>query len=776
MNVKKAIKRIAALAAGTTMVTATIMGAMAYDLGDYPAPFVEDGVFGGKLVIGQTAKVTDVIGAIDIAASLQAAAKSPISVDGTETISVEGGVQIKSSSEDFNFGDSVVDFNNGEYDSDDFESLLADGTLEDDDGTETDYELTIDVPDAAIDFGQNDDYSDDPVFYIDLATGSPTLTFNVEFDDTISLLDFTESQAIEMFGKAYTIDPNHALGDDITLYGSDLTVVVSQNEPVTVELNGDDYTLEVLGGNSDDSSAIIRVTGDGTETKTLEAGDSKKMAGLDVYIDDVFISNIGEDTISVSIFVGSEKLVIPFEAVGNVASYEEVTVGTEDNTDIYAWFETSGATDDLDDIDAIHFQMTPSDFDDPSLDNDEWNWLPMGSEYTDALFGFSIAFEGMSPSMASRDVTSLERNGDSYHLVFTNMDGDDYDFELVYAVDDTTVGLGDDGDFQGIIAAGANLEEDWFFVLESDDATPTDRTSYIFEVRDINDDDEEVTLRELGSGNSKVYQLNDEIADTGVSIDFVGVGVFNLTAATLDYVITADGMMVDWTLAALGADFTVVFTEDAEDADETTADDTLTVVIDGDADDDIDMTSAAWAAGTDALDTDSNVRYGVSDYGTWFEQEEDNNGDYLHVYYSGEETDFNVFLNGPNAVVKTSGTSSGTAYTVNNFVVGQIAVYDNEAAGLLGKTPLIVVGGPCVNTVAMTLMGNPEVCWEGFTEGKAKIAFFAAQNAVLVAGYSGEDTTGAAQVLAAYDDHALSGTEVEVITTDLTNLEVNVVA
>ena len=76
MNVKKAIKRIAALAAGTTMVTATIMGAMAYDLSDYPAPFVEDGMFGGKLVIGQTAKVTDVIGAIDIAASLQAAAKT----------------------------------------------------------------------------------------------------------------------------------------------------------------------------------------------------------------------------------------------------------------------------------------------------------------------------------------------------------------------------------------------------------------------------------------------------------------------------------------------------------------------------------------------------------------------------------------------------------------------------------------------------------------------------------------------------------------------------
>ncbi len=43
MKIKKAIKKIVALGAGATMVGATLLGAMATDLSNYPAPFVQDG-------------------------------------------------------------------------------------------------------------------------------------------------------------------------------------------------------------------------------------------------------------------------------------------------------------------------------------------------------------------------------------------------------------------------------------------------------------------------------------------------------------------------------------------------------------------------------------------------------------------------------------------------------------------------------------------------------------------------------------------------------------
>ncbi|MFH1590201.1 MAG: S-layer protein, partial [archaeon] len=67
MNVRKAIKKIVALGAGLTMIGATILGATA-DLGDYPAPFIQNGVYSGKIVVGAAAATSDVLGAIDIAA------------------------------------------------------------------------------------------------------------------------------------------------------------------------------------------------------------------------------------------------------------------------------------------------------------------------------------------------------------------------------------------------------------------------------------------------------------------------------------------------------------------------------------------------------------------------------------------------------------------------------------------------------------------------------------------------------------------------------------
>jgi len=63
---------------------------------------------------------------------------------------------------------------------------------------------------------------------------------------------------------------------------------------------------------------------------------------------------------------------------------------------------------------------------------------------------------------------------------------------------------------------------------------------------------------------------------------------------------------------------------------------------------------------------------------------------------------------------------------------------------------LIVVGGPCVNTVAAELMGSPSDCSEGFTPGVARIKLFENGDSVamLVAGYSADDTVLAGEVLA----------------------------
>ena len=88
----KAVKRVAAVGTGVAMLGATLTGAMALDLGEYPAPFVTSGDYdeSNVLVVGGAAAASDTLGMVDIATNLQFESKECTASGGT--ISVSGGV------------------------------------------------------------------------------------------------------------------------------------------------------------------------------------------------------------------------------------------------------------------------------------------------------------------------------------------------------------------------------------------------------------------------------------------------------------------------------------------------------------------------------------------------------------------------------------------------------------------------------------------------------------------------------------------------------------
>ena len=71
---------------------------------------------------------------------------------------------------------------------------------------------------------------------------------------------------------------------------------------------------------------------------------------------------------------------------------------------------------------------------------------------------------------------------------------------------------------------------------------------------------------------------------------------------------------------------------------------------------------------------------------------------------------------------------------------------------------LIVVGGPCVNTISAQLMGNPADCTAGFESGTGMIKVFnnANKTQVMVAGMDAIDTRIAAKVLINYQNYNLT--------------------
>ena len=110
MRLRKAIKKIMALGTGATMVGATLMGAMATDLANYPEPFIKDGAFSGVMVIGDKAAAQDVVGVSDIAVSLQfAATKTTGTTAGTEAVVTGDVFRISASGDELNLMESLSD-------------------------------------------------------------------------------------------------------------------------------------------------------------------------------------------------------------------------------------------------------------------------------------------------------------------------------------------------------------------------------------------------------------------------------------------------------------------------------------------------------------------------------------------------------------------------------------------------------------------------------------------------------------------------------------------
>ena len=122
---------------------------------------------------------------------------------------------------------------------------------------------------------------------------------------------------------------------------------------------------------------------------------------------------------------------------------------------------------------------------------------------------------------------------------------------------------------------------------------------------------------------------------------------------------------------------------------------------------------------------------------------------------------------------------TGIALSLQTQTEGRVAVdsivFDRDIEDVNAQN-LIIVGGPCVNTVAAELLGNKPDCTEGFTDGAGKIQLIPLENdnyALLVAGKWGEDTRRAGTVVARFEEYNLKGNEMQIEPTASSATEVN---
>ena len=273
--------------------------------------------------------------------------------------------------------------------------------------------------------------------------------------------------------------------------------------------------------------------------------------------------------------------------------------------------------------------------------------------------------------------------------------------------------------------------------------------------------------------------LTDGASNTLVDAGFVNIQIDVENNASSGSVLTFVGTEAALAETKLGAeiDFTtesVIITEDASNNAETEVttgiiNTTLNLDIDGD----LEIGASVTNGNRHPLEEDSDVEAYMTGYGTYVEYDSEDE-DYVKVVYPEEAAYGNVFISPTGAEVVSGGSTGAITTTVVQKIQVGAAKLASEVANIKAVNA-IVVGGPCANPAAATLMGNPEKCWEAIPENKAIIKLYESGSnvALLVAGRTALDTRRASRVLANADDYDLSGMEVEVTGTSLTDISVS---
>ncbi len=853
MKLQNAIKKVAALSTGAAMLGASVLGAVAYDLSNYPEPFVKNGQFNGVLVVGENAKPSDVIGVTDIAMSLQASAvvEETVSVPGQETgAGVSEGAKVEQGTDKLNLMEtfsSVKSF----FGADDLD-VLKKVTWQDNDGNDYNVEFRV-QPGSNVRVQYSSDLNDgqSPVLAIDWKDvtnvgTAPAYDLIVDFQDPVNFTAMA-GESVELFGQTFTVAEASQLTDasKLTLYKAAVDETFEPGTEKTVVVGGHDVTVEVVNANSNNGEAIIRVNG---EQASVKKGESRTVGGEKIYVKDVFIGNVLSDYAAVRLLIGADKVVLENGQSVRTGDNEDAMSGTSVN------IQSSGGK-----ATRITVTITPNDLaQEYAVDGTK-----LGEEFVDPVFGavkwvFADAVPGLESD--SRDVVKLyPSSSDRLNLKFENRRGDMYDVVLLrensgnaefrYGSGTNDVYVLKDNADTGAAGDGTNdarrVVKDNRFIVQNGEYTR------ILELTYVDQTNHEITLKDVATGATQTWKavspINDSEGTGGTGFngeatdtDYDGDGNYEADSSTWKGTFTYDGKDYDFYIDGQ-ADAIAIDSGTAK----TSAENYATLVSKGGEELWLNPISGTWASATTnnvlalieettynnddpefhgivsfnvTYDTNKNKKIYVSDagfittvpsfvtaspaptivgswsglqsedgsdkqyfvtqYGTYVAADLTGDGGYAEVYYPTQSMNLNVFLAPVSAgTTTTGGEGSVVTEKVQKINVGA-AKLDSEVQDLVGQENMIVVGGPCANSVAAELMGNPTECAAGFEEGKAMIKSFDHDSgavSILVAGYSAQDTRLASQVLANYEDYRdqLKGSEVIVEGTSINNVVIS---
>ena len=719
MNIKKTVKKITAVLTGATMLGATVMGAMAADLGNYPAPLIENGAWNGKVVVGAVAAAEDIAGAAALGASLQTYSKVPVSVGGG-VITVEGGwydeyglntpfpevAEPLDQSDLSGLYDRTIRWGSGNVKVKEVVELA-----------EKEMKVKTSIKDLNEDFGLN------PY----LVVKEDAIEYRVEFESSkinVNDSDFgsgNKELRFEFLGRefivteynndtgAFTVESSveeyFNQGDEVTVDGVTVKVDVIAQDTVRVIVNGESRFISLNDEYSFRNANWFTVKVD--QLMFVEAGHASNGVVL----------KLGEDITS-EIEDGQ-----PAELLGESDRMSEAE-----------WLWTTSFTDNyLNSVGIVNNKLREDPLSDSATTRPA---LGMGEEWKLPGGFVAVEFSGYV------DNARTDLNIDFVRTSFVLNSNDTVATPNLY-----------------VMRLTADTSSDVFEI-----GTVKTNELYVYAI----DQDNDELLWGYDDGTDLIL-MDDTPVDSflinmkrnqglNVSVDTEGL-VFEFGSETLFVNLTHGA---GYTGAAINGNCTVGSfvvngtTEEAICGFRTFGD------------------KLSEAQGTDLIYGPDDTQLGRLDYGLMLgygvtidnpEYQLDRNRLTMSIPHEAAEA---------VVVVKTRDTqthvsSTDGAYQIVAIPPADVGVLDREVMNMIGNVPMLVVGGPNANTVAANLLGVQQFSEEiadMFEPNKAMIKLFEDKNAILVAGYEGKDTRAASLALADFEANKAKfagNKEVEVI-------------
>ena len=639
------------------------------------------------------------------------------------------------------------------------------------------------------------------------------------------LTDF-ENTELTMFGKSYTIvqarkvstTTNAGANIKLVLMGGATKDTLLESNTKTYSIDDKDY--EVTVDYVDSNSAKITVNGQGT--RDLLEGESDKLSdGTTVGVSEILYQDYAGGVHSVTFFLGAQKVELKDTDVRDAGPSNSLKIGDDTIDDAFVVIE--GTNDNATfKVNRIHINMTA----------DDDFYVPAGGKLSEnpdltepeVLFtnNWDVEYKGLSEEPL--ETIEIETSGNKrYNLKFKDGDGNDVKVPLIEAVAASNLEFGEK-DKALINTEVRNITKDDYLVVTDIAESRGERKTYVLQYTGadkLSADSPVVKFKNLGDGKTieqtytnssplatlkiggadyKVYLGTDADAsanDFNVQVDLDASGALGTTDNVTVNITTFYGMEIgiqNKSDTTQSEHVIVSFKTPDNSRDGGSTQDNVEslqatdYVVNLSVDSSTKVALSVLSSYTSGQNTgtltertpdgETNVQYSYTSYGAFItRQSPSSEPGTLKIDYPQKQRQALAYITAKGAsLATTSAASSGGAVSIQRIDVGATKLASEVSN--INAVNSILVGGPCANAAAATVMGNPADCTAGFTPGVGKIQVWdvgTGNVAMLVAGYSAADTRNAATVVANYGDYKskLTGAIVEVTKTQSGTLDVS---